>query len=390
MRAVVIVHERDIFQVNERVFEDGTTVLSQRLFPLEAHTFDVIVFKPTSSQPAFVDAEGERIPVTQLAQRTSTWILIAGDHASTSRPLIEEIRNFLRGAHRSASSWNNEALVVLSFSDRAREALASLPVSRVFHLPDHADVSTRGTLPIEDSTNAGDVKSILDAIAENQTQNPNLGFGLLLVNADGKFFLMERLRQPGHHKLGTIGGNFLRGRSVQEQLDETLKRRFRSGSTPHLQLGPLLACTSMQNEFYHYVDLTFLAMTDQRLALNGVSDPELRPVSVPTLVRLNAALEDDSGKTAPRYMFTLDEMAWFHRSGLLFQPVANAFESFCRKVVAVEVIDGPQASVRLPALFSRDGPLEVPLAVRGGEVRSVLDSFSKSSRTALPFYEGPL
>lgn len=389
MRIAVIVHERDFTSVNEWMFEDGDTLLSPRYFPLEAHTFDVITFRQGHGQSAFLDADGEWVAVTQLAERASTWMLVAGDHAATSIALREVLRGFLRGDHRSDSSWNNEALVVLHSSDRADDAFVSLPGSRVFHLPDHADPG-RDTLPIETSTNAADVKAILDAIAENQTQNPNLGFGLLLVNSDGHFFLMERLRQPGHHRLGTIGGNFLRGRTIREQLAETLSRRFRSDSTPRVELGPLLACTSMQNDFYHYVDLTFLALTDQHAALNGVSDTELRPVSPSLLARLNLGVQHELGDTSQRYMFTLDEMAWFHRHGLLFQPVANAFESLCRRVVAVEVIDGPQSSVRLPALFSRDRPLEVPLAVRSGEVRSVLDSISKSSGTALPFYEGPL
>lgn len=321
MRVIVLAHQQDIPDL-AWAFEDNNLTLSPQIFENETHAFELIVFGRQAGNSIFQTAEGQETRMVDISEQCSTIVLLGASHAFASRPLLESLRTFLHG--EATPIWRNQALVVLHRSTIPPTLEDSLPSERVFVVPD--DHESQGVLDLGiQPGHEFELAAILDAIAENQTQNPNVGFGLLLLDPEGKFFLMERLREPGRRKFGTLGGNFLRGQSMDTQLDELLRRRFRSQSRPRIRLGPLLACTSMRNDFYHYIDLTFLANTQRKVALSGVSDPQLRPLP-------QEAVEQASGATAipgdyPRYTFTLEEMIWFHNANMLFRPVANAFEA---------------------------------------------------------------
>jgi hypothetical protein len=145
----------------------------------------------------------------------------------------------------------------------------------------------------------------------------------------------------------------------------------------------------MQNGFYHYVDLTFLATTAGRTALGGVSDRGLQPIPTKMLGELpndpNRYYTEDA-----RYWFDIEEVAWFHSKGLLFRPVANAFEAFCRRALAYEAKNGMHDSLRVPSLFRSEAPLDIRWISRNGGMRTVMAGMSHWSGTALPFFEGSI
>jgi len=227
-----------------------------------------------------------------------------------------------------------------------------------------------------------ELDGIIRTIDENQTRNPNVGFGLLLIDNKCNFFLMERLREPGRHTLGTIGGNFERGHSIEEQLDTILARRFGSNRAPSLELGPLLACTNMKNSYMHYVDITFLAIIRDG-SVRNVADAELRTVQSDAIARLPAR-----NRRNP-HMFTLSEVAAFHREGRLFTPVASAFESFCRTILADQSRYGRKPMVVFPSLLNERTVINVPLPEDIDCVRNTVHSMQWSKST-LPFFEGDI
>jgi len=230
------------------------------------------------------------------------------------------------------------------------------------------------------------VRSELDGfirtIAENQTRNPNVGFGVLLIDNKCNFFLRERLRDPGRGRLGTVGGNFERTHDIKSELTSLLQRRFRRSGAPQLDLGPLLACTNMMGDFLHYIDLTFLAVA-RGSTIGEVSDEALRP---PSCVMLRH-LPRNSPKSETRDMFTLTEVAAFHQNGDLFTPVANAFESLCRTLLAEQLLHGRRRTIHLPNLLNARQTLKVELGANATNLPRIVSTMTWS-KMAMPFFEG--
>jgi hypothetical protein len=88
-------------------------------------------------------------------------------------------------------------------------------------------------------------------------------------------------------------------------------------------------------------------------------------------------------------MFSLSEVAIFHEQGLLFTPVANAFESLCRTLLADQLRYGRQRSVHLPSLLAEDQMPTLELPADVDELRRIVSRLPWSP-TAIPFFEGEI
>jgi hypothetical protein len=384
MRAAVIVHDHDMAQVQGIVMHDDR--LSADVFTSDDCSYELCVCHTEGGGHSLVltSEDGQNLSPSELARRYSTIIVVAADYAVNSRELRQLLSSFLQGTN--TPGWSNEAVIILRMTDTEHSGLHTLSRGRVFHVPG----LPRGFSTQEVGTPEwihyvkAELEGLIATIGENQTRNPNVGFGVLLVDGRCNFFLMERLREPGRGSLGTIGGNFDRGRTVEEQLRSTLRRRFHRGGGPDVELGPLLACTNMQNSFLHYVDLTFLAIISGG-SVDDVSDEQLSPLGP-------SALQHIPGSTSrrnPRLMFSLSEVAAFHGAGLLFTPVANAFESLCRTLLADQLRYGRQRTVYVSSLLneSRMPPLELPEDI--DSLRRIVTAIQWSP-TAIPFFEGEI
>jgi hypothetical protein len=380
MRALVIVHERDMPNLQDTVLEGAS--LSPDLFPPEVAAFDLVrLATDATGRTTLIEESGDRMPPEKVGQSYSTVVVIAGTHASGSASLFKLLQTFLRGRH--TPDWSNEAVIILRLAQIDRRDLKSMPPERVFYCPsdDLGEVGDAGS-PRWRQRIAEELRGLLLTLDENQTRNPNVGFGLLLVDRNCNLFLMERLRGPGKGRFGTIGGAFYRGRDIVPQLESLLARRFRRRSVPEVDLGPLLACTNMKSSFLHYVDLTFLAVLRDG-SLSEVADDELSPLGEAAL----AKLPESSSRSGTRLMFTLPEVAIFHRAGLLFAPVANAFESFCRCLFAEQVRRGRHRTVQVPSLTDDTQTFTIHLP-SDDTIHDVATAIRPWSRTAIPFFEG--
>ena len=388
MRGLVIVHERDLDEVSSLVSSDGQ--LTGEIWDVENCTFEFCKFYIRGDKTgALADADDSPVTPVEIAQRYSVIILIAAHHAANDQRLLHILTDFLRGD--DSPPWSNETVVVLGVAPTARTGLRSLPSQRVFFAPSDS-------LPEPPQFRSEDwyrqVRSDLDGLSrmidENQTRNPNVGFGLLLVDSHCNCFLMERLRDPGREKLGTIGGNFERGHTIAEELATVLERRFRKGRGPQVDLGPLLSCTNMKNDFLHYIDLTFLAIVKGG-GVSDVLDRELRPLSRETLELLDSdnfgPRSSNAGGT--RRMFTLSEVAVFYRADRLFTPVENAFEALCRTIFTEQLRHGPRRRVFFPSLIDDGRMLELELPEDPDCIRGIVAGM-RSNRSALPFFEGDI
>lgn len=381
MRALVIVHAKDLERVQDIIVEDNC--LSNDVFTFDSCSFELCLFKVESGRPVLTGEDGQEMNHDEIAQRCSVIVLIAADYAVNEPEVTKLLLTFLRGER--TPDWTNEAAIIVRLADMTHSSLQSLPGGRVFFTP---ALSTPNPAQGPESTSwVHQVKSELDGlirtIAENQTRNPNVGFGVLLVDNEFNFFLRERLREPGRGSLGTIGGNFERTHDIASELTRLLNRRFRHNSEPQMELGPLLACTSMRGDFLHYIDLTFLAVVTRGSTISDVSDEELRPLGDDMIRRL----PNGSKKRGPRDMFTLTEVAVFHRKGLLFTPVANAFESLCRMILARHLLHGRDRIIQVPKLLDEREMLDVNLGTNGNNLRKIV-SVMPLSKTAIPFFEG--
>jgi hypothetical protein len=388
MRGLVIVHERDLEQVSSLVSSDGQ--LTGEIWEIENCTFEYCKFYIRGDNTgALADSDDSPVTPVEVAQRYSVIILIAAQHAANDQRLLHILTDFLHGEH--SPPWSNETVVVLSVVPTVRTGLRSLPSQRVFFVPSDS-------LPEPLQFRSGDwsrqVHSDLDGLSrmidENQTRNPNVGFGLLLVDSHCNCFLMERLRDPGREKLGTIGGNFERGHTIAEELAAVLERRFRRVRGPQVDLGPLLSCTNMKNDFLHYIDLTFLAIVKGG-GVSDVLDPELRSLSRETLALLdneNSGPRSSKSGGAPR-MFTLSDVAVFYRADRLFTPVENAFEALCRTILTEQLRHGPRRRVFFPSLIDDGRMLELELPEDPDCIRDIVAGM-RNNRSALPFFEGDI
>jgi hypothetical protein len=388
MRGLVIVHERDLEQIGSLVSSDGQ--LSGEIWDIENCSFESCKFYIKGDRTgALADADDNPLSAAEVAQRYSVVILVAAHHAANDERLLRILTDFLHGD--DSPPWSNETVIVLSVAPTARTPLRSLPSQRVFYAPsDSQDEPPQFRSDDWDRQVRSDLSGLAQMIDENQTRNPNVGFGLLLVDSHCNCFLMERMRDPGREKLGTIGGNFERGHTVAEELTTVLERRFRKNRGPQVDLGPLLSCTNMKNDFLHYIDLTFLAIVKGG-RVNDVLDTELRPLGREVLRLLDSvnssSRNNNSGEG--RRMFTLSEVAVFYREDLLFTPVANAFEALCRAIFTEQLRHGPRRRIFFPSLIDDGRVLELQLPENLDCVREIVADM-RNNRSALPFFEGDI
>jgi hypothetical protein len=389
MRGLVIVHERDLDEISSLVSGDGR--LTGEIWNIKNCAFEFCKFYIKSDRTgALANANNDPVSAVEVAQRYSVVILIAARHAADDPHLLQILADFLHG--KNSPPWANEAVVVLSVAPTAGTGLHRLPSQRVFFAPSDSLVDPP---PFTSGDWQRKVRSDLDGLSrmidENQTRNPNVGFGLLLVDRQCRCLLMERLRDPGREKLGTIGGNFERGHSIVEELATVLERRFRKDSIPEVDLGPLLSCTNMKNDFLHYIDLTFLAIVKGGSRVNDVLDPELQPLGREALELLSndRSRSRSSISSETRRMFTLPEVAVFYQADRLFAPVANAFEALCRTIFMEQLRHGPRRRMLFPSLIDEGRMLELQLPEDRGCIRDIVTDMP-SSRSALPFFEGDI
>lgn len=379
MRALVVLDSRDMPQAQGLVLEGQT--LSPDVFPPGDCIFELCLFPARQPETVRVTGTSQDMTPSDVAQRYGALVVVAGHHAVDNAGLKEFVRQCLFGG--GGEDWSNEAAVVLTLPGMGR-ADFHWPAEHVFTIP-----SAHDSVPSDQDRSAawihlvrGELDGVVRTVGENQTRNPNVGFGLLVVDSNCNFFLMERLRDPGRNTLGTMGGNFERGHNIDQQLQALLTRRFGPNRRPQLELGPLLSCTNMKNSYLHYVDITFLALLRQG-SVRGVWDDELIPLRPETLEQLPKG----SRRSATRYMFTLPEVATFHREDRLFTPVANAFESFCRTILADQLRYGRKPTVAFPSLLDESSGITVHLPSDIDCVRDIISAMPWSTST-IPFFEG--
>lgn len=318
----------------------------------------------------------------EVAQRYEAMVIITGHNALNNGRLREFVASYLRGSE--TPDWSNGAAIVVVLPNTGHPEFPTWPADQVFTLPSAFPQDPANQDPSAEWVHRvrAELEGVIRTIDENQTRNPNVGFGLLLVDHNCNFFLMERLREPGKHTLGTIGGNFERGHNIDEQLDTILTRRFGPSRAPRLELGPLLSCTNMKNSYMHYVDITFLAVIREG-SVRNVSDAELRPLQPEALGQL-----PPRSRRSP-VLFTLSEVATFHQEGRLFTPVANAFESFSRTLLADQSRYGRKSHVTFPSLLNEREVISLHLPDELDCVRDVVREMPWSSST-MPFFEGDI
>jgi hypothetical protein len=380
MRALVVIDVRDMPQAQGLVLVDQD--LSSDVFEIDDCSFELLRFQVGSAERSIRTETGHDMTLEEVAQRYEAMVIITGHNALNNGRLKDFVARYLRGSE--TADWSNGAAVVVVLPNTGHPEFPTWPADQVFTLPsafprDPADQDLSAEWV---NRTRAELEGVIRTIDENHTRNPNVGFGLLLVDHECNFFLMERLREPGKHTFGTIGGNFERGNRIDAELDAILTRRFGQNRAPRLELGPLLACTNMKNSYMHYVDITFLAVIKEGSARN-VSDAELRRLQPEALEQLPPR----SGRNP--FLFTLSEVATFHREGRLFTPVANAFESFCRTVLADQLRYGRKSYMTFPSLLNEREVISLRLPDELDCVREVVRDMHWSSST-LPFFEGEI
>jgi hypothetical protein len=380
MRALVVIDSRDMPQAQGLVLSGQD--LSADVFEVDDCTFEFLRFQVGSSERSIRTETGQDMTFEEVAQRYEAMVILTGHNALNNGRLREFVAGYLRGS--DAPDWSNGAAVVVVLPNAGYPEFPTWPADQVFTLPSALPLHRTDQDPSAEWVHRvrAELEGIIRTIDENQTRNPNVGFGLLLVDYDCNFFLMERLREPSKHTFGTIGGNFDRGHSIHEQLDAILARRFGPNRVPRLELGPLLSCTNMKNSYMHYVDITFLAVIREG-SVRNVSDAELRPIQPEALGHL-----PPRSRRSP-FLFTLSEVATFHHEGRLFTPVANAFESFSRTVLADQLRYGRRSQVTFPSLLNERGGISLRLPDELDCIRDVVRDMPWSSST-LPFFEGDI
>lgn len=379
MRALVVVHAKDLPRVENIILNEGE--LSSNIFTSDNCSFELCHFTEENGRRLLTRRDGGEISHDEIARRFSVIILVAADHAASEQGLTDLVSTFLWDMQ--TPDWANEAAVIICMADMSHSPLQSLASERVFRTSSqpignhYQELGSAAWIRQVKSEFDGFIRTI----EENQTRNPNVGFGVLLIDNKFNFFLMERLREPGRGTLGTIGGNFERTHDTNGQLASLLQRRFRRNGGPQMDLGPLLACTNMRGAFLHYIDLTFLAVAPES-TISDVSDEQLRPPGQDMLRCLNGR----APKGKPRVMFTLREVAIFHRKGHLFTPVANAFECLCRNLLAEHLLHGRRKIVKVPSLLDESKMLEINLGPNSNDLRKIVSSMPWS-KTAIPFFE---
>lgn len=155
----------------------------------------------------------------------------------------------------------------------------------------------------------------LKEVEENQSPEPNVGVGGLLLDAGGRFFLARRHAGVGRDRYVTFGGILLRGMSISDALAKYASEQLKL-PPEEFSFGLMLSCTNMLRGRNHFVDLTYLTLAHtSAVGVDGRRHAPINPKS---------AVDDSEG-----YWYSFKDMIRHYESGRLFRPVANAFESYC-------------------------------------------------------------
>lgn len=395
MRITVLAHVMDANLLQAEILGDSKG-LNNSLFPIHVEfSYAFVQLTPHSGGKYTLSSNhtisscpenSKQLSQTRIREhisKSAVVIVIAGENAVRS----SEVENFLSGFLRNeradpADSRRTRAVILVQCALDRLSTLDLTPRDAVFVVPHSGQTVTARSKSRKVLADRVDILRALQTISENQTLNPNVGFGLLLIGQDGRFFLMERLRGPGLGTLGTVGGNFRRGETIESQLETILTKRFTK--PPRVELGPLLACTSMRSSYHHYIDLTFLATTNNTAALQSVTD---RGLGVVNLNLLKGKVSKRRSQEN-RYLFSFSEMAQFYHRDLLFQPVRNAFESLSRRIIAYESTRGRHQRIQLPSLLKAQSAIEIPGLDDQAARIQLQKMMTEWSDTALPFFQG--
>jgi hypothetical protein len=244
-----------------------------------------------------------------LRQRPSAVVLIIGPYARGS-PMLMQVIDYVRQLNREDDSIE---FLVIAYED-AEQVIAHVNRPTCLKVPKKPSPSNKfdghwHTMLCQEFAGA------LKEIEENQSPEPNVGLGGLLLDESGRFFLARRRAGIGRDRYVTFGGELLRGMSVKEALGYYAHEQLKLPRDT-FEFGPLLACTNMRRGRNHYVDLTFLVLAGS--AKVGVDAGRHEPINQRSVI------------TDPEsYWWDFKNMARYHRSGKLFRPVANAFERYC-------------------------------------------------------------
>lgn len=374
---LVVVAAGHIAYFNGTLFEGATPeslAMSQDITTsCDGHEFDIAVLQPGKAPD--VSMNGGTLPLSEALGNYPTLMYIEPPGSSAGRVLIGVIREFL--APDRPIQGRNEAIIIVQPSNPVRTVqYRELPPPKTFFLPE--GISSGESKDKWQHALRDQLGPLLDVFDESQTQNPNVGFRLLIVTPQGRFFGMERARQPGMGQVGTVGASFIRGKSLLDQHSETLEKRFGSRA-PRLTLGPLLAATNMLDEYFHYVDLTFLAVSKEA-KLPRAKDSQLRNVD-PS--RLGVSEADGS---EGRNHFGFNEMMHLHKSKQLFKPVANAFEALARRVCVQWIATSSAATWSTPDLLGVT-TLQIDINVKLEDLVTFIYEAESSGMSSPPFFE---
>ncbi len=289
-------------------------------------------------------------------------LVLLGDRLSKRHDLAGEVRQLLR-----SSDSPGRAVIVLHTGELPR-ALKNDPNPRLYAV----DAGAGDLLD--------DLWEALNYVAENVRAHPRVGIGALVIeNGGGRFFLQRRLTKPEVDSLGAIGGDLPKGSDINGVLQQMVTATFADRCEP--VVGPLLACTTMTDRFYHYLDLSFLVVVD---SAHTVREPDSGPAKH---VRYRT-----------KYWYSLGEMVDFwnvENEGVrggestprLFPPIRNALEAYLRTVLASRASHG-RSDVSVPRLKNELDNIVINQAATllGGN-----ESFSPMahawSHAPLPFFE---
>ncbi len=150
-------------------------------------------------------------------------------------------------------------------------------------------------------------------IGDKTQRLPHVGVGVLLLDRKSNFLLVERLKDPGRMTYGTFGGALQMNETVESALNRYANKEV-GLSDGNIAVCELLSCTNMRRDRLHYVDMTFLAVVKSTKPTITIGNSQT-----------HARLPDSDSS-----WFSLSKVISFYTDNKLFQPVACAFERFCR------------------------------------------------------------
>ena len=252
-----------------------------------------------------------------LQGRPSAIVLIVGPYARGS-PTLSKIVDYVTSLN-DVDDTTEFLLVGYSDAEQIAAHIARPACARVPKKPSSREsYNSRWHISL-----CQEFAGALKEIEENQSPEPNVGVGGLLLDAAGRFFLARRHAGVGRDKYVTFGGILLRGMSTQEALAKYASEQLKL-PPEEFSFGPGLSCTNMRRGRNHFVDLTYLALAHTSAV--GVDASRHTPIGSKSAV-------DDSES----YWHSFKDMIRHYESGRLFRPVANAFESYCLWILDKEL-----------------------------------------------------